>query len=182
MIGEVESRFTQQTTHIPKDLKNYFQFYTSETIDPSKVNVISNALILDEGKKVNAGIETLDEKYIIHLPDEYSNSFALLHETGHILYDFASEQVLANIESITSAVSKGYESVEEYFCDSFADYVYRKNFDPLLTKDMRESLEDMDIENFDEFDEIFNSMLFSETSVDESGIIKRLNFVMKILE
>ena len=182
LIGEVESRFTQQTTHIPKDLKNYFQFYTSETIDPSKVNVISNALILDEGKKVNAGIETLDEKYIIHLPDEYSNSFALLHETGHILYDLASEQVLANIESITSAVSKGYESVEEYFCDSFADYVYRKNFDPLLTKDMRESLEDMDIENFDEFDEIFNSMLFSETSVDESGIIKRLNFVMKILE
>ena len=178
LIGEVESRFTQQTTHIPKELKNYFEFYTSETIDPDKVNVISNAILVDEGKSVEAGIETLDNKYIIHLPDRFSNSVALLHETGHILYDFASEQVLANVESITSALSKGYESVEEYFCDSFVDYIQRKNIDPELNRDM----EDREITNFDEFDAIFESMLYSETAVDEKGIIKRLNFVMKILD
>jgi hypothetical protein len=182
LIGEVESRFTQQTTNIPKDLKNYFKFYTSETIDPDKVNVISNALLVDEGKKANAGIETLDGKYIIHLPDTFSNSVYLLHETGHILFDFASEQVLANVDSIKNMVAKGYENIEEYFCDSFVDYVYRKKIDPALSKDMLEVMEENDIENFDEFDSMFDSMLFSETSVDESGIIKRLNFVMKILE
>ena len=179
LIGEVESRFTQQTTHIPKELKNYFEFYTSETIDSDKVNVISNSLLTDEGKNVVAGIETNEGKYIIHLPDQFSNSVTLLHETGHILFDFASEQVYANPDSITSALSKNYENVEEYFCDSFVDYIQRKKIDPALTSDLQDERE---ITNFTEFDEIFESILYSTTAVNESGILKRLNFVMKILE
>jgi hypothetical protein len=179
LIGEVESRFTQQTTHIPKELKNYFEFYTSETIESDKVNVISNNLLVDEGKNVAAGIETYEDKYIIHLPDKYSNSIALLHETGHILFDFASEQVYANPESITNAVLYDYENVEEYFCDSFVDYIQRKKIDPALTVDLEEG---RSITNYTEFDAIFESMLYSTTAVDESGILKRLNFVMKILE
>jgi hypothetical protein len=179
LIGEVESRFTQQTTHIPKELKNYFEFYTSETIDSDKVNVISNSLLTDEGKNVIAGIETNEGKYIIHLPEQFSNSVTLLHETGHILFDFASEQVYANPDSITSALSKNYENVEEYFCDSFVDYIQRKKIDPALTSDLQDERE---ITNFTEFDEIFESILYSTTAVNESGILKRLNFVMKILE
>ena len=179
LIGEVESRFTQQTTHIPKELKNYFEFYTSETIDSDKVNVISNSLLTDEGKNVVAGIETNEGKYIIHLPDQFSNSVTLLHETGHILFDFASEQVYANPDSIASALSKNYENVEEYFCDSFVDYIQRKKIDPALTSDLQDERE---ITNFTEFDEIFESILYSTTAVNESGILKRLNFVMKILE
>jgi len=179
LIGEVESRFTQQTTHIPKELKNYFEFYTSETIDSDKVNVISNSLLTDEGKNVIAGIETNEGKYIIHLPEQFSNSVTLLHETGHILFDFASEQVYANPDSITSALLKNYENVEEYFCDSFVDYIQRKKIDPALTSDLQDERE---ITNFTEFDEIFESILYSTTAVNESGILKRLNFVMKILE
>jgi hypothetical protein len=179
LIGEVESRFTQQTTHIPKELKNYFEFYTSETIDSDKVNVISNSLLTDEGKNVIAGIETNEGKYIIHLPEQFSNSVTLLHETGHILFDFASEQVYANPDSITSALSNNYENVEEYFCDSFVDYIQRKKIDPALTSDLQDERE---ITNFTEFDEIFESILYSTTAVNESGILKRLNFVMKILE
>jgi hypothetical protein len=179
LIGEVESRFTQQTTHIPKELKNYFEFYTSETIDSSRVNVISNSLLNDEGKKVAAGIETLDEKYIIHLPDQFSNSVTLLHETGHILFDMVAEQVYANPDSITSALSKNYENVEEFFCDSFVDYIQRKKIDPSLTEDLDSERE---VTNYTEFDGIFESVLYSTTAVDEAGILKRLNFVMKILE
>jgi hypothetical protein len=179
LIGEVESRFTQQTTHIPKELKNYFEFYTSETIDSSRVNVISNTLLVDEGKNVAAGIETNEGKYIIHLPDQFSNSVTLLHETGHILFDCVSEQVYANPESITSALLKNYENVEEYFCDSFVDYIQRKKIDPALTNDLDS---ERDVTNYTEFDEIFESILYSNTPVDESGILKRLNFVMQILE
>jgi hypothetical protein len=179
LIGEVEARFTQQTTHIPKELKNYFKFYTSETIDSSSVNVISDSLLADEGKKVAAGIETLDEKYIIHLPDEYSNSVPLLHETGHIIFDMVVEQVYANPDSITSALSNNYENVEEYFCDSFVDYIQRKKIDPSLTEDLDSERE---VTNYTEFDGIFESVLYSTTAVDEAGILKRLNFVMKILE
>jgi hypothetical protein len=179
LIGEVEARFTQQTTKIPKELKNYFQFYTSETIDSSRVNVISDSLLNDEGKKVAAGIETLNEKYIIHLPDEYTNSINLLHETGHILFDMVAEQVYANPDSITSALSNNYENVEEFFCDSFVDYIQRKKIDPLLTEDLNSERE---VTNYIEFDGIFESMLYSTTAVDEAGILKRLNYVMKILE
>jgi hypothetical protein len=179
LVGEVESRFTQQTTKIPKELKNYFEFYTSETIDSSKVNVISNSIFTDEGKNVIAGIETNNGKYIIHLPDKYSNSVFLLHETGHILFDFASEEVYANPNSIASAEANNYQNVEEYFCDSFVDYIQRKRIDPALTADLEE---DRTITNYTEFDEIFEKMLFSVNTVDESGILKRLNFVMKILE
>lgn len=179
LIGEVESRFTQQTTHIPKELKNYFEFYTSETIDSSRVNVISNNILTDEGKNVIAGIETNEDKYIIHLPDQFSNSVTLLHETGHILFDFVSEQVYANPDSISSALIKNYESVEEYFCDSFVDYIQRKKIDPMLTSDLED---ERTVTNFTEFDEIFESVLYSTTAVDESGVLKRLNFVMKILE
>ena len=135
--------------------------------------------LADEGKKVAAGIETLDEKYIIHLPDEYSNSVPLLHETGHIIFDMVVEQVYANPDSITSALSNNYENVEEYFCDSFVDYIQRKKIDPSLTEDLDSERE---VTNYTEFDGIFESVLYSTTAVDEAGILKRLNFVMKILE
>jgi hypothetical protein len=90
-----------------------------------------------------------------------------------------AEQVYANPESITSALSKNYENVEEYFCDSFVDYIQRKKIDPSLTEDLDSERE---VTNYTEFDEIFESVLYSTTAVDEAGILKRLNFVMKILE
>lgn len=178
LIGEVEARFTQQTSKIPKQLKDYFEFYTSETINPSKVAVISNSILYDE-KDVEAGLETYDDgKYIIHLQDQLSNTINILHETGHILFDFVPE-VLADGEATEKAIYADFNSVEEYFCACFVDYVHRKNIDPMLTKDLNGQ---RNIINFDTFDSIFEEMLYGKSEIDEAGLIKRLEFVSKIMQ
>lgn len=178
LIGEVEARFTQQTVNIPKSLKDYFDFYTSETIDPSKVAVYNDAAYLSEGKKAEAAIETLEGKYIMHLPvNEYSNSINILHETGHILFDFLGENIVTNPDYFTSAIEKGFENVEEYFCASFVDYVQRKNIDPLLTADIEY---DRQILNYDEFDKLLDDAFYFTEEINEAGLMKRLTFVMAL--
>ena len=59
-----------------------------------------------------------------------------------------------NIEK--EAKDNGYEQSEEYICDSFVDYVQRKNFDVGLTEDMDENRK---VTNFKTFDEYFESIL-----------------------
>jgi len=177
LIGEVESRFTQQTTKIPQELKDYFKFYTSETIDYDRVAVLNNSIVEDDGKYFEAGIETFENKYIIHLPERFSNSVNLLHETGHIIFDFVKEEVLANEKYLTNSLLAGYDKLEEYFCDSFVDYINRKEIDPILSNDIGETYKD-----FKDFDDIFEKVLYSQSEIDLAGLINRLNFVMKILE
>ena len=101
----------------------------------------------------------------------YSNSVNILHETGHILYDLAQEQI-AMIGTVN----------EEDFCHEFVHYVYKKNIDPMLTSDLEELLQDDEFTSTGEFDFIFDTILFSKSEIDESGLLKRLDFVMKILE
>jgi hypothetical protein len=177
LMGEVESRFTQQTTKIPQELKDYFQFYTSETVDSSRVAVINNSIVEDDGKYFEAGIETFENKYIIHLPERFSNSVNLLHETGHIIYDFVKDEVLINPDFAINGLVVGYENLEEYFCDSFVDYINRKDIDPMLTNDIGEEFKD-----FKDFDDIFDKFLYSKSEIDIVGLTIRLDFVMKILE
>jgi len=180
LIGEVEARFTQQTSKLPKELKDYFEFYTSETIDSSKVNVINNSILVDAGKIVEAALETYGEnEYVIHLPEKFSNSINLLHETAHILYDFVKEDVLANHESIQNALLLDYTSVEEYFCASFVDYIHRKDIDPMLSKDLGRERQ---IKDLKEFDNLFESILYSESNINEGGLLDRLGFLNKLLE
>lgn len=178
LMGEVEARFTQQTSKIPKPLADYFDFYTSETIDPSRVAVLSDNMLFDE-KEAEAGIETRDGKYIIHLPDDYSNSVNILHETGHIFYDFEKDAVLSDAEAITDALMKEFKSVEEYFCASFVDYIHRKNIDPMLTADLDGQRSILD---YNYFDKIFDTALFTTSEINEEGIAKRLEFVKMIAE
>jgi hypothetical protein len=177
LLGEVESRFTQQTTKIPQELKDYFQFYTSETVDSSRVAVINNSIVEDDGKYFEAGIETFENKYIIHLPERFSNSVNLLHETGHIIFDFVKDEVLINPDFAINGLVAGYENLEEYFCDSFVDYINRKDIDPMLTNDIGEEFKE-----FKDFDDIFDKVLYSKNEVDIVGLTIRLDFVMKILE
>jgi hypothetical protein len=175
--GELEARFSQQTTKIPRELDDYFGFCTSETIDSDRISVISNTIFDD--KKAEAGIETYDtQKYVIHLPSALTNSINLLHETGHILFDFEKERVVIDEEALTASVFADYESLEEYFCACFVDYIHRKNIDPMLTEDLGRERE---IKNLIYFDNLFNDMLYSERKVDEEGLLKRLEFVIKIL-
>jgi hypothetical protein len=172
LIGEIESRYTQQTTKIPKELVDYFDYYTSETVDTDKVSVLNNSVLFDGGNAIASLETTTDGKYIIHIPTEiYSNSLNILHETGHILYDLAQEQI-AMIGTVN----------EEDFCHEFVHYVYKKNIDPMLTSDLEELLQDDEFTSTGEFDFIFDTILFSKSEIDESGLLKRLDFVMKILE
>lgn len=176
LVGEVEARFTQQTSKIPKELKNYFEFYTSETINPSKVAVISESILSDVQSE--AALETKDGKYVMHLPEAYSNSVNILHETGHILFDFVPE-ILSDAEATEKAILLDYRSVEEYFCASFVDYIHRKDIDPLLTKDLSNERE---IVNFKDFDSVFENLLYGKSVIDEFGLAKRLDFVSKLME
>ena len=177
--GEVEARFTQQTSKMPEVLRDYFDFYTSETINPSKVQVYSDAAFMDEGKFAEAGVETTeDNKYIIHLPEEYSNSINLLHETGHILFDLLRENITIKPEHQTNATEKGFENVEEYFCASLVDYVQRKNIDPMLTTDIEY---DRQVLNYDEFDTIIDEAFYFNEEINEAGLQKRLTYVMALV-
>jgi len=173
LLGEIEARFTQQTTRIPKPLLNYFDFYTSETIDVSRLGVINDSVVANGNKKCVAALETKDDKYIIHLPDDLSNSINLLHETGHILFDFLKVEAHALVSA-----NPEIPMSEEYFCDSFVDYIQRKGIDPMLTKDLDKRRK---VQNFTYFDEIFDKALFSnKKEIDERGLILRLEFVNKM--
>ena len=177
LVGEIEARFTQQTTKIPKELKNYFEFYTSETINPSRVAVISDRILSDVVSE--AALETYgDGKYVMHLPESFSNTINILHETGHILFDFNPE-VLVDAEATEKAILLDFRSVEEYFCASFVDFIHRKNIDPLLTKELNTQRE---VVNFTDFDSVFESMLYGKSEIDEFGLAKRLDFVSKLME
>ena len=164
LFGEIEARFTQQTSTLPTSLKNYFDLYTSETIDIGKIVVYNESMLYtDPSKQIVAALETYDEnKYIIHTVDK-SVTINLLHETGHILFDFAQPNPDLNFEK------------EEYFCDCFVDYIHRKNIDPQLTEVLGR---DRKIKDIKDYDHIFEEMLFGEKMViDEEGLIKRLEFI-----
>ena len=180
-MGEMESRYTQETAMVHKELDEYFNLYSSETIPRKNVNVYG-AMPVDDNAKPAAGIETIGDKYIIHLPQVYSNAVNLLHEQAHIIYDYASRnnpEIISDKDLLETAKIFGYSSIEEYFCDSFVDYIRRKMLDPVLTKDLEDNSEAMEINSFDG---IFNSILFNNyDSIDESVLREGLMFVEKIL-
>jgi hypothetical protein len=174
--GELEARFSEQTTKIPQELDGYFRLNTSETIDYNRIQVINNT-IFDDGN-AEAGLETYQGKYIIHLPSSFSNSINLLHESGHILYDFVKDKVILDDEASEKTILANFKSIEEYFCASFVDYIQRKNIEPSLTKDLDNERE---VQNYNYFDSLFDSILFSEMKIDVEGLKIRLDFVNKML-
>ena len=92
---------------------------------------------------------------IIHLPDEYSNSINILHELGHIVFDILVEtkDILNEQSKYEDEVNKaGYESFEEYLCDSFVDFIQRMKVDEGLTEDLNEERK---VTNYDSFDYYF---------------------------
>lgn len=183
LMGETESRFVQNTSKVDAELRDYFALYSSETIDPYKVTVINEAEISETPQKIKAAIESVDGYYIIHLPDEYSNTINILHEVGHIIYDILVDDGIVNpldpnIEQ--EAKSNGYNQSEEYICDSFVDYVHRKNFEAGLTEDLNEERK---ITNYNTFDKYFDGiLLYNPNPIDAVGIKRRTEFVKMILK
>lgn len=183
LMGETESRFVQNTSRVDAELRDYFALYSSETIDPYKITVINEAEISEIPQKIKAAIETVDGYYIIHLPDEYSNTINILHEVGHIIYDILVDESIVNPLDpfiLKEANNNGYKESEEYICDSFVDYVQRKNFEVGLTEDMNE---DRKITNYNTFDEYFESiLLYNAVPPNEVAIKRRLEFINMILK
>lgn len=170
LAGEIEARYTQQTSRMPQALVNYFNFYTSETINPTKVGIINNSILEDGGNCV-AGLETYKDSYIMHLPEEFINSINVLHETGHILFDLLKDKVYCMVNANIS---------EEHFCDCFVDYIHRRGIDPMLTEDLDNGREK---KNLTDFDDLFEEAFFLQKEIiDERGLILRLAFITKILK
>jgi hypothetical protein len=178
ILGEVESRFVQETVHIDRDLSDYFAFYTSESILPENITVIAEIPPLNVPKEIKAAIEYANGHYIIHLPDEYSNSVNILHELGHIVFDILVEtkDILNDESKYEDEVKKaGYESFEEYVCDSFVDFIQRMKIDEGLTEDLNDERK---VRNYDSFDYYFKSILLeNELVIDENGLKNRLTFI-----
>ena len=182
IMGEIEARFTQGTQIIPNELNDYFEFYTAETINSKDVIVNNDSIMYEDTSTAEAALETYgDGKYVIHLPDVFSNTINLLHETGHILFDIANEDLeFTNnqVDNTNIALELGFKNLEEYFCASFVDYMHRKNIEENLTTDLDYERKILDYTNFDEN---FNKILFdNKIVIDEAKLVDMLKFVTQL--
>lgn len=183
LMGEAESRFVQNTKYVDENLRDYFALYSAETIESQNITVLNESGISEPAKNIKAAIEQANGYYIIHLPDEYSNTVYILHELGHIVYDIMVDLEIVNPIDPTiekEAKAEGYESSEEYICDSFVDYIHRKKIDEGLTEDLDEFHK---ITNYNTFDEYFESILLGNSMpVNFVGFKRRITFIENILK
>jgi hypothetical protein len=183
LMGEAESRFVQNTKYVDENLRDYFALYSAETIEPQKITVLNESGISEPNKNIRAAIEEANGHYIIHLPREYINSVNIIHEVGHIIYDIMVDLEIVNPIDPTieqEAKAEGYESSEEYICDSFVDYIHRKKIDEGLTEDLDEFHK---ITNYNTFDEYFESILLGNSMpVNFVGFKRRITFIENILK
>jgi hypothetical protein len=182
ILGEIEARFTQTTQIVPESLNDYFEFYTGETINPNDVIVNNESIFYEETETAEAALETYDDgKYVLHLPDVFSNTLNLLHETGHILFDIANKELEftnQQVENTEIALSLGFKNLEEYFCASFVDYIHRKNIEQNLTEDLNSERQILD---YKAFDEVFEKILYDNKIVmDEAKLVAMLNYVKEL--
>jgi hypothetical protein len=180
LVGEFESRYIQATTKINPDLLTYFTPYTSETINPEEVNVYGNDNRGYTESSSKFGIElTPDNRYILHTKKNKDAPIMILHEYGHIIFDLLKEENITEIE-YSYDKSSGI-NVEEYFCESFVDYVVRKN----INKEFNETIEDIYVvKDYNRYDLLFDDFLFGaeEIKIDEKKLSDMLSFINKILE
>ena len=179
LVGEFESRYIQQTVKLTPDLVDYFIPYTSETINPKEVNVYGSDIKFYTDKSYQYGIElTADNKYILHTKKDKYVPQMFLHELGHIIFDFIKDKYLDEIEY-------GYDSksgigTEEYFCESFVDYVVRTEIDKELSDTIKQNYT---VKDYDKYDAIFYDFFLSqEYQIDEDRLGDMLLFVNKIIE
>jgi hypothetical protein len=182
LAGEIEAREVQQTSKISKDLEDYFDLYTSETIDKKYVNVLSETEIAESPISPFGACEILEgKKFIIHLKESV-NAEPFLHELGHIIYEFAVDaDLLTSLPEYWMDVKnkeKYRNDVHEYFVENFLCYLVRKNFDADITENLKKTRVLLDFDKLDViFDSIFN---FEPVSMDSDKLSKYLEFVQKI--
>jgi len=196
ILGELEARYTMDSSIVDEEIRDYFSLYSTEIVKQSDVTVIDNSLLFDADLGfyedvntktiVGAGIEKYDDnKYIMHLPDVYSNSENVLHELGHILYDIVYENTKIFEKKIAfedkSFAEKGVikkSEFEELFCNSFVDYIHRLDIDQNLTDDLNEIRK---VQNLKEFDNYFDEVLYQNEMKFDIRTLKTMNmFVLQV--
>ena len=125
------------------------------------------------------GIElTPDKRYILHTKKNKDAPHMILHEYGHILFDLMKDENITEIEYGHDKESG--LNVEEYFCDSFVDYILRKNIDKQLTEKVTKIYT---IKNYDRYDLLFDSFfVVQQKEIDIKKMSEMLIFINQILE
>ena len=178
LSGELESRYTQETTKLNDLLNQYFLLYTSETINPSEVNVYGEGVVFETGISSKYGLETTnDGKYVLHSAKTIGNAPFIIHELGHIVFD---EVFPENKESFNAIKDFPESSLEEHFCESFVDYVARKEFNKELSDYI---VSKNKTRNYVYFDNVFDSFFNPQNKiVKDNDMVEMISFVNKVLE
>ncbi len=178
LVGEVEARESQHSSEIPAELLNYFDFYTSETIDRRYITALPEGVYSEDPMSPVAALETnADGKYYIHLRVEASPE-PYLHELGHIVYDLCQEYLEQIIEAY-ARVSAIYSDMEEYFVAEFLAYVFYKDMDHALTEHFNKTPNKL---RPTALQWIFDIVFRDNLTINESELKKRLSFIKKLLE
>ena len=183
LAGEFESREVQQTTKIKPELKEYFQFYSSEVLQKKYINVLTNDGMPESDIKIFGGVETLkDKKYIIHLFDSVKAE-PFLHELGHIVFDIVSEMQEFNMVAdayIENDASEKYDSIEHFFIECFLCYLIRLEIDKEMSENLKVGRKMM---NFDKLDLLFNRIfLYEGSSVDYTQLESAQEYINELLK
>jgi hypothetical protein len=196
ILGELEARYTMVSSAIDEPISDYFDLYSAETIQKSDITVIDDSILFDEEygfveqtsnkTLIGAGIESYDDKkYIIHLPDVGSNTENILHELGHILYDIAYETTTIFEQKIAYESKKLDEGkkvqsneFEELFCNSFVDFIHRKNIEAGITEDLNKLRK---INNSIDFDSYFMDILYKNKIKQDVKRLTKMNGFIKHL-
>lgn len=176
LAGELESRYVQQTLSLNEKLNDYFLLYTSENINPKEVNVYGHET--SGGTTADRyGLETTpDNKYVLHTSKRKENVPFIIHELAHAIYDLIKDKY-ADLLKIESGEA---QNIEERFCESFVDYVAKKEFSPEVTEHIKNNRGIFDTGMFDIiFDELFSA---EPKEIQEEKLTAMYNFVQKLLE
>lgn len=178
LVGEIEARESQHSSEIPAELLNYFDFYTSETIDRRYITALPEGVYSEDPMSPVAALETdADGKYYIHLRVEASPE-PYLHELGHIVYDLCQEYLEQIIEAY-ARVSALYSDMEEYFVAEFLAYIFYKDMDHALTEHFNKTPNKL---RPTALQWIFDIVFRDNLTINESELKKRLSFIKKLLE
>lgn len=176
LAGELESRYVQQTLKLNEQLSDYFLLYTSETINPKEVNVYGHE-IAGGTTADRYGLETTsDNKYVLHTAKRKENIPFIIHEMAHALYDIVKDRY-ADLLQIASGEAN---NIQEAFCESFVDYVAKKEFAPEITEHIKNNRGIFDTGMYDMiFDELFNP---EPKEIEEEKLTAMYNFVQQLLD
>ena len=182
LLGEQEARFVQQTQYINQELSDYFQFYSNETFEADKVNVIGVQDLSDSPKNALAAVETLSTgEYIIHLTKTY-NAESYLHELGHIIFDcIKNTPDEMTVLTFFREEKHTFKDIEEFFCTAFVEFWLRFKISDVLNTNIFRARKTTNYVLSDKADSFFNKLFFTELVEENKTLLKKYIEFVKLL-